>query len=300
VSFELNGLWDSWDLIPYVLQQEVDGTTDRSAVGSEFRLATKNLDVFAMLDYDTLFDETNLFQFRGKYNLSKKTALKLTVDNRKNPLLATSNALIQMDEDVSISDLLDQDNIDETLLQEVAADRSGVAEFLSVGLSHEFSNRYQLNMEVNFSHLDSRYVESELDQSSSEILNTESSESIDEQTDYVLQLIINDWLQKNITAMFYLDAKTAENFDELIFSMEYRQQLSARLRFNGRLRYRDRDDENGLGIQRIMPAIKFDWRWSQDMRLFFEVEYEDWRYSGETLNEDFEVYQLFTGYNWDF
>ena len=65
VSADFGTYWDALDFETFFIQQTADGVTDRRALGGEIRYFQPGRSGFALLDYDILFEELNLFLLSG-------------------------------------------------------------------------------------------------------------------------------------------------------------------------------------------------------------------------------------------
>jgi len=76
----------------YAINQRVEGTTDRRAIGTELRYFEGSKTAFAQLDYDTYFKKLNAVQVMGTLGAYGGTA-NFMLDHRKAPTLSIRNAL---------------------------------------------------------------------------------------------------------------------------------------------------------------------------------------------------------------
>lgn len=81
---------DSGPISIYALNQTVDGTVDRRALGAEFRQYTAKQTVYALLDYDSYFKVVNTAQAMGSTSMPGYN-LNYLIDHRRS--IATRNAL---------------------------------------------------------------------------------------------------------------------------------------------------------------------------------------------------------------
>jgi len=76
----------------YAINQRVEGTTDRRALGAEFRYYQGSNTAFALLDYDIYFNALNAAQVIGTMGAYGGT-VNFMLDHRKAPTLSVRNAL---------------------------------------------------------------------------------------------------------------------------------------------------------------------------------------------------------------
>lgn len=305
-NYELNDYWKDLDINPFIGTQELDGITDRTAIGTEVRYFHKKGDVFSLVDYDILFNELNIFLLRGQYKFNDKMSINVNFDQRSSPLLTTENALVQVSSnEVTLKDLLDQ-GVTEAELRDTALDRTGESTFISVGLSRELSKNMQLLVDITSSSFTSRFPDSDelvalgVDPADSDIIALKSISDTDSESDFIVQLILSDWLAERDATILFLDYKDADKYEEWIFSAQYRRRFGLKWRVNTRFRFRNRESNDGRGLQRILPGISINYRAAQNLRLYFEFEIEDRKFKNDTVNDDYRVYDMYMGYTWDF
>jgi hypothetical protein len=306
LNYELNNLWKDLDINPFYSAQELDGVTDRTAIGTEVRYFHKKGDVFSLVDYDILYNDLNIFLLRGQYKFNDKTSINFNYDQRNSPLLTTENALIQVgDAETTLRDLLDQ-GITETELQDTALDRTGESTFISLGLSHDLTKKLQLLVDITSSSFTSMFPDSNelvalgVDPADSDIINLKSKPDTDSQSDLILQLIATNWFKERDAAILFFDFKDADDYQEVSYSAQYRRQFGLKWRVNTRFRFRNRESNDGRGLQRILPGITVNYRAKQNFRLYFELEIEDRKFKNDPVNGDYRVYDMYMGYIWDF
>lgn len=140
-STDLGPYWNAWNFTLYGAQQQVDGLTDRRAVGGELRYFADGRTLSGLLDYDLYFGEPNIAYLIASSGLGDAT-LSLIADRRKAPLLATSNALMgqtaQTIEDLGAT-------YSEAELRELARDRTPTSTTLTANLSHPVLAQWRLS-----------------------------------------------------------------------------------------------------------------------------------------------------------
>ncbi len=78
----------------YILNQTTQGITNRRTIGTEARYSDERGSLYALLDYDQLFNAVNAFSVQGSVQGAGQTTYTLLLDNRKAPSLQMTNALI--------------------------------------------------------------------------------------------------------------------------------------------------------------------------------------------------------------
>ncbi|HEC19604.1 MAG TPA: hypothetical protein ENI97_09695 [Gammaproteobacteria bacterium] len=289
LSAELSGGDQGVDILPYCLHQKVDGIVDRFAVGSEFRFFHPLGNFYSMLDYDVSYRALNIYLFRGQYNWRKATSFNFNFDYRKNPLLFTSNALINQLQADSIADLLDLYSEDE--VRAMAEERVGSAVTLSGGVSHSFSDRYQLRGEITRAQQIYK-----VDDINAGVLASEN----DSQTYLFLQFIANQWINSRDTTVLGVRLSDTRTYNELSFIASNRLPLGDFWRFDLRARADLRSNEGGEELIKLRPSMKVDYLSDATLHFIAELGYEWWRYSGNSVNPDYSRLFAHMGYRWNF
>ena len=77
----------------YLIEQKIDGQTDRRALGSDLRYFDGGLSMNGQLDYDLVLKGLNIVSLQGTWQRSDNTVFNMLFDRRKTPLLSLGNAL---------------------------------------------------------------------------------------------------------------------------------------------------------------------------------------------------------------
>jgi hypothetical protein len=304
-SVDFVGYVKGLDVAPYIINQEVDGITNRQAVGVETRYFAPRFNFFNLVDYDIFFDDLNIFMLQGQIILQKRTALTFNVDHRKSPLLETSNALIQLGNDVYIEDLLNGNLGDKSYtedeLKDIAVDRTGEASLVTLGVSHSFSRNQQLAADVTYSRQKSRTINvTVFDPTVDDVL---AIPAVGTTTKYVvgsLQLVSTEMFFPRDTTINTLQFTNAETYDEATYRISYRVPVQTVYRIEPRLMLRRRDSDSGERLLRTIPGVRVIARTSRNFRIYSELDVEIWNFSGDTNQEDFRETLFYIGYSWDF
>lgn len=288
VNMEFINYWKNWNVSPYLVQQKVDGLTDREVIGTEIRYFSEKGNLFSIVDYDTLFSDLNIFMLRGQYGITEKSVFLLTLDYRKNPLLEASNALIGDATNSSISDL--QASLTEEEIIARAKDRTGDSSTISLGINNTLTSDIQLNADVTYAQQSFALVDT----------SGNTSRQDEDQTYFSTQLVINRILNHHDTTIFDLRQSQTSVYDETQFSISHRIPLESKLRIQTRLFLSKRNNESGETLDRIRPSINLSYRSRRSVNIFSELNYEWWKYGGDTVNNDYQRLFINLGYQWLF
>ncbi|OIR05914.1 hypothetical protein GALL_120430 [mine drainage metagenome] len=128
----------------YGINQTVEGTLDRRAIGSEFRYFDDKRNAYGLLDCDTYFKAVNAAQFmgmtKGMYLLPDGT-VSFMLDHRKTPSLSIRNALNGASTS-SVNDLLQTMSV--SSLRDLAMSRTATANMGQVGITVPFREKWQV------------------------------------------------------------------------------------------------------------------------------------------------------------
>jgi len=287
LSLDLGTFAKAWDLIPYVVDQQVDGMTDRRAVGMEVRYFHPNRSLLGLLDYDIHFGDLNTALFLGNWTIPKWVTVTATADYRKTPVLTTSNAL-QGQPVQSIDDL--QALFSNAEIKDLAEDRTSSSRTLTLGLSRPLSTKLQLTGDVTMTRLSG----------TSSSGGVEGTDSTGNEFFYSAQLIGNSLIKQGditILGLRYADASTA---DIASFNLDTRYPVNRSWRLNPKFRLAYRENDDGTDQITLSPSFRTTYVWRRRMTLELDAGAE---FSTRDLAEDSsdsKAYFLSAGYRWDF
>jgi hypothetical protein len=259
LSLDLGTFSKYWNFNIFGIKQDVDGITDRAAVGGEARYFHPQRSFLTLLDYDVSFKELNLFIFSGDYVFPAKTRWHLTLDYRKSPILTTSNALQGQQGAEDISDLLKTLSEDE--VRELAKDRTARSRSMIFSVTQELNDRFQLNGEFSVSELSGTPASG----------GVAASPSTGAEFFYSTQLIGSSLFMENDITIFGLRYSDLQNVDSYSVDLNTRFPITRDLRINPRVRIDYRKNKNNDGDRvNIRPLVRLDYRWKRWLR--FELE----------------------------
>lgn len=151
LSLDAKGLFAALDAQIYAVHQTNEGLTDRMAIGGELRYFAPGRYLAALIDYDIYFRSLNTALLTGNWRLGETTTMNLFVDYRNSPVMTLQNALIGETVD-SVDDL--RDALSEGDIKALAKARTGRSKLLTLGATHQMSDRWQLSGDVTVSELE--------------------------------------------------------------------------------------------------------------------------------------------------
>ncbi len=258
-SADLDELVKQWDVSFFGLIQEVDGLSDRQALGAEARYRGTEWSIVSSVDYDASYGVLN----SALVNANWRATDRLTLNGRLNvgtaPFLTTYNALIGQSA-ASIEDLLG--TYTEGQIRRIARNRTAQARDGALGLSWPVFDRYQLNVDLMFSEFDATVA-------SAGVMAIPASGA---QTFVQATLVGSSVLKSGDTAIFSLrhgDGRTATT-DTFVFDV--RLPSAQKLRLNPRIALTSRTNVADGSEQWIAaPMLRLAMRWPNHHRCELEL-----------------------------
>ena len=157
LSIDAEALTKSVSGSAYVIEQVIDGVTDRRGVGTEVRYFKEGLSANGQLDYDPMLKKFNIAAFQSYWQYSDDIALNTMLDRRTTPFLSLGNVLFFQDPNLStpakrISELLGTTPV-ETLRDEVKALTAYQNQF-RVGGTKVLTQKWQVGADFSLTSVD--------------------------------------------------------------------------------------------------------------------------------------------------
>ncbi|WP_048438243.1 tol-pal system YbgF family protein [Caenimonas sp. SL110] len=92
-SIEADELLKGFGGSVYVIEQRIDGETDRRAIGTELRLLAGPVTALGMFDYDVLLKGLNIASLQATWQWEDNTVINALYDRRSTPMLMLGNSL---------------------------------------------------------------------------------------------------------------------------------------------------------------------------------------------------------------
>ena len=146
LSANYGPIGESLELGGFFIQQDIEGITDRQAVGAEMRYFSNGKSLWGMMDYDISYQELGSMFLQGSWRFESDLTLNALFDRRRSPFLSTGNALIgQQIESFSELALL----FSEEELRQLSLDRSAISTTYTLGMSIPLAPRLQLTADAS-------------------------------------------------------------------------------------------------------------------------------------------------------
>ncbi len=262
-----------WEYNVFLIEQKNNGILDRRSLGGEARYFDTGRSLYALVDYDILFNELNTFLLVGNWVTESSITYSLTVDYRNSPILTTTNALQGQGTEV-LTELLRTFTEEELLA--LAQDRTARSQMVNFGISKPLTENLQINTNLTMTNL-------------SGLPATEGLEAIDgtgNEYSADVQLISSNLFftdDTNIMTARYF-AGDVSNRSTLAYDGRY--PLNDKLRLNPRFQVslRERTDSNTEQLI-YRPSFRLNYRWTRRSRIELELGKE---WSTRELDQEFE------------
>jgi len=156
VSVDAEALTKSLSGSLYLIENRIDGTTDRRGLGTELRYFSGPVSVSGQFDYDTVLRAVNIAAVQGNWQFTEATAINAMLDRRTTPMVALGNVLFFQDPTLSqakrIDELLGVTPI-ETLQDQAKAITAYQNQF-RVGGTHTLSANWQAGADFSLTSID--------------------------------------------------------------------------------------------------------------------------------------------------
>ncbi len=288
LSLDLGTYAGTWDINTYLIEQISHGLSDRRALGGEVRYFKDSISMFSLVDYDISYNNLNLLLLSGTWNFDPKTTFNWTADYRRSPLLTTNNAIQGQGVD-DLSDLKDRFTEDE--IRELALDRSAISKTLTVGTTHQLSEKFQLNADLTVSNLSGTETSG----------GVEGNQGTGNEFFYTLQLTSSNLFVDNDISIFGVRFGDTQTANEIAFNLNTRFTVKNDWRINPRFRFDIREHKNEERTRiRWLPSLRVDYRRRRNIRFEAEVGAEWSRDKREDFTERTTGYFFNLGYRWNF
>jgi hypothetical protein len=287
VSVDIGPFANRWNSAIYFIDQEIDGLTDRRAIGAELRFFDPKRSLFSLVDYDIHFGAMNIATVQGSWQPGNSTTLNLLVDYRKTPPLQTSNALLGQNIE-SIDELTNTNSSSE--IKQLAEGSTATSKIYTVGAVHPLTDRFQFGGDITVSNI------SETDA----VGNVLEADGTGDVTTYNTQLIANQLIFHQDISIFAVSHSESDSYTANSLSFIERFPFKRNWRAEVGLKLYDQDNDNGSNLYRITPSLRLYYRGGKN--LTFEVEIAQERTKVQDSIDDEDTVRDFVrlGYRRDF
>ena len=204
VSWEAN---KQWRLNGYLVNQTLNGTVDRKAVGMRAQYFKDNLSSSLNVDYDFAFGELNNLLWTGAYAFKEKTNIAASYGQQRSPFLSATNILIGQP-NLDLDFYLRTQSNEDSLLDD-ALERTSLNQFYSLSLNQQVTADVQLNLDYTQSNLSN--IPSLIDVLGSSVV--ESNTDTFSYSSYGAQCIVQGFFADTDAATLGIRSSTSDNND---------------------------------------------------------------------------------------
>jgi len=275
---------ENLDLGVFLLEQDLNGLTDRQAVGAELRYFGAEQSLWGIVNYDTEFAELGSMFLQGSWRLPANFTVTGLVDIRRSPFLSLGNALVGQ-QGQSFDDLRVLFTEDE--IRQFALDRSPEVTTYSGGMSRPFTPKLHLNLNASLSTVAAS-------PESAGVAATEQSKY----SYYSADMVMSSMFTEGDVGIVGLRYAVSDTTDVYSINIDTRFPIGGRsLRINPRLRVDYREINADQSTQWIYtPSLRLQYRMGRRIRLQFEAGKQFSVRDMATTDMDRESYFVNVGY----
>lgn len=287
VNTDLGPFSGRWNGNLYVIRQTVDGIPDREATGMELRYIAPQGALISLVDYDTLFRETNIAMVQGNWQSAHKTTYTFLLDRRRTPNLQTSTAVLG-EASTSIASLLELYSEEELRLRARAL--TATATTGSAGFVHPVSERWQLG-------LDYRVMRISATEGTNNLPATPSTGNV--KTAGAQAIGTGLITRRDVTALT-LNRVAADTYQGSAFGINSRLPLGETWMLGGSLLLYEQRNDNGSTAKRAFGTLRIEYRFRNNVTLEVEGGVDNTRSLGDVSEERLNRNFFSLGYRWDY
>jgi tetratricopeptide (TPR) repeat protein len=241
----------------FYIQQDIDGLTDRQAIGAELRYFGDNQSLWSIVDYDIEFQELGSLFMQGSWRLPANFTVTGVVDRRRSPFLSLGNALVGQQLE-SFEDL--RLFFTEEEIRQFALDRSAATTTYTFGLSRPFTPKLSANFNASISSIDAT-------PGSGGVAATPESEY----SYYSADIVASSLFTEGDVGIFGLRYAVSETTDVYSTTFDTRFPIGRGWRISPRLRIDYREIKTDQSTQWIYtPGLRVQYRMGRSLR--FELQ----------------------------
>ncbi|NVO06171.1 MAG: tetratricopeptide repeat protein [Rhodoferax sp.] len=288
VMLEADNLFEHWGGNLSLVEQTIEGISDRRAIGAEVRYFGEALSMYTQLDYDINFNVLNALTLQGSFQGPMDTTVTMLVDDRKAPSLQLSDALISSGKS-SLSTLLQTMSLDQA--QSLALATAAQARQAMVSVSRALSANWQGSMDLRYSEVGALPA----------VGNFQAQPATGAQISTSFQLTGSNLYSSRDINGFNLSLISSDSmsgtqlaFNNLTGFMDNKMSLEPSIRFY------TQTDNTQTKISRISPGLRVSYKLSNHANLMAEGIYESAQTDGPSNHETSESIFFYIGYRYDF
>jgi hypothetical protein len=228
VSVDLDQIIGRWDLNVFSVSQQVDGISDREAIGGEAHFRSDRWNVVTALDLDLSFGVVNSALVAANWRATDKLTFNARADVQAAPFLTTYNSTIGQPV-YTVEELFS--TYTESQIRRLARDRTAQARTGALGFSWPLFDRFQMNADVTYTQYDSTVASG----------GVGAEPASDPQLYFLLNFIGSSVFKDGDTAIFEVRHNQTATAETLGVVFDFRLPFGTRVRVNPRLVLSTRD-----------------------------------------------------------
>ena len=267
----------------FYIGQEIDGLTDRQAVGGELRYFGDNQSVWSIIDYDIEFEELGSVFVQGSWRLPANVMLTGVVDRRRSPFLSLGNALVgqQLESFEQLRLFFTEEEI-----RQFALDRSAATTTYTLGVSHPFTPKLSANFNASVSSIDAT-------PESGGVAATPDSEY----SYYSADVVVSSLFTEGDVGIVGLRYAVSETTDVYSTTFDTRFPIGRGWRINPRLRVDYREIKTDQSTQWIYtPGVRVQYRMGRRVRFELQTGKQFSTREMARSDQDRESWFVYAGY----
>ncbi len=285
---EVDGIADGLGGNVYILDQTVDGFTNRRALGTEVRYSSDNYSVYSLVDYDIYFKSLNAVTLQGSIQAPGQTTITLFVDDRKAPSLQLTNALITTGQ-TSLKDYLAGHSLAEA--EAAAKGITAKAQQGMISVSRPLNERWQMGVDLRYSQIGALPA----------VGNFEATEATGAQVAVSAQLTGSNIYSSRDLSSFGVYVMHTPQFNGSQFSYNNLTGLRDNdLTVEPSIRYYRQTSNDGLKLSRVTPGMRLSYRLSRRASVIGESIVEFSTTDGPSGNDTTRSVFFTVGYRYEF
>jgi tetratricopeptide (TPR) repeat protein len=258
-AVDFDRLIGEWTVSPFVVQQTIDGISDRRAVGVDVRYFDDRRSLTSMVDYDVDYGELNTALVFGTWRLKNRVTLTGLFDKRTSPVLTTRNALIGQPVE-TIDELLLVWTADE--IRQIARERTAAGQTVTLGVAAPIAERWQVNADVTLTEIGDSVASA----------GVAAVPGTGVQTYYSASFVGSALFGTNDVSIFNVRVGESDEFTSSQVTWDVRLPVGRRLRINPRLRLSVWESPTtGRRREAITPSLRLLLNTARRYRLELEV-----------------------------
>ena len=283
-----------WSANLFLVEQRVDGVTDRRATGTELRYFDEKRSAFALYDYDLQFRETNVVMLQASVIGAAGTTYTVLLDHRRVPLLQITNVLpgqsttIAGNSAPSVGSLIEAGASVESLRAGALA-LTPVSDLFLVGFTHPVRRNLQLGADFRVSEVSGTSA-------SGDLPATPGTGKVYVYSGQAIRTGVFSTGDTGVVSASLIDGATYRGWSAALSHVYLRE----RWRSEAALRYYRQTDDMSVRLARLTPSLRLLYQWRAHLGFELEVGQETTLNEGP-LQSDRTLRRYFSlGYRWDF